>query len=280
MGAPDPEPISPEPTSPEPTSPEPTSPEPGDPEPSVAGGKTRLAAVIRSDFAGARWSSRLALAGVVVWLAYEWGPGNETLTPFILARVIGHFDGVAVIPLTALVGFAFTTVQQLASGFTALTGFSMFERTSGAAWRRLARRFDVVPGRWDQLSWPARCVLVFGLGTTAVVLVQITASGSVGVRRHRGVVVRSATLCGALVAAVGAFGASLALAGRRVDALRGATQGVLRVLGNPLFWFGLVVLGALVRGVRASTAQRSAGERFDGSVDSPGPPMDNGATRR
>ena len=207
----------------------------------------RLRRAVRSDFASAGLAPRLALIGVVFWLAYEWGPGNETVTPLLLAKVIGSTNGVAVIPFTALTGFAFTTVQQLASGFTALTGFSMFERTSRAAWQRLSGRFEVVPGRWQDLGWPARCALVFGLGTTAVVLVQITATGAVGIRRHRGVVVRSAALCGVLVGAIGAFGATVALIGRRVTALRAATEWILRILGNPLFWFGLVILGVVIR---------------------------------
>lgn len=207
----------------------------------------RLRRAVQLDFRAAGWRSRLALLAVVFWLAYEWGPGNETVTPFLLAKVIGHTSGAATIPLTAAVGFSFTTLQQLCSGFTALAGFSMFERTSGAAWRRLGQRFAVVPGSWQQMTWPTRCALVFGLGTTAVVLAQITGTGTVGVRRHRGVVVRSASLCGLLVAIIGAFGATVAMVGRRVDALAGTTQWMLRILGNPLFWFGLVVVVALVR---------------------------------
>ena len=74
---------------------------------------------------------------MVLWVTYEWGPGNETFTPWLLAQVIAGTDSAWVIPLTALVGFGFTAAQQLASGFTALAGFSMFDRTSRAAWNRL-----------------------------------------------------------------------------------------------------------------------------------------------
>lgn len=94
---------------------------------------TRFRAAVAADFQFARWHRRLALVAVVGWLAYEWGAGNETLTPWILAKVISNTHGAVAIPATAIVGFAFTTLQQLASGFTALTGFSMFDRTATAA---------------------------------------------------------------------------------------------------------------------------------------------------
>jgi hypothetical protein len=184
----------------------------------------------------------LALVGVVAWIAYEWGPGNETVTPWLLAKVIADTDSVWVIPLTALVGFGFTAVQQLASGFTALAGFSMFDNTSRAAWNRLRGQSHIAPGEWSSLGWGARSAIVFPLGTTSVALIQIMTTGEVGVRRHRRVVASSALLCAVLVGALGAMAAALALVGRAVPVLEGATNWILRVLGNPLFWIGLIVV--------------------------------------
>jgi hypothetical protein len=208
----------------------------------------RFRTAVRTDFAHATWPHRLALVGVVGWLIYEWGPGNETVTPWLLASVIGRNTGILSIAVTAAVGFTFTTLQQLASGFTALFGFSMFGLTSRAAWNRLQRNASTAPDQWSRMGWGARCALVFG--TTAVVLVQITASGEVGVRRHASVVVRSALLCGTLVGVIGALAAGVAVVGRRVSRLSGATEWVLRVLGNPLFWFGIVVCGVLIKVVQ------------------------------
>ncbi len=91
-----------------------------------------------ADFRDATWPQRLALAGMAFWLMYEWGPGNETVTPWLLAQVIAGTDSAWVIPLTAFVAFGFTAAQQLASGFTALAGFSTFERTSRSGVESLA----------------------------------------------------------------------------------------------------------------------------------------------
>ena len=70
-------------------------------------------------------------------------------------------------------------------------------------------------------------------------LIQIMTTGEVGVRRHRRVVATSALLCATLVGVLGAMAATLALVGRNVPALEGATNWILRVLGNPLFWLGV-----------------------------------------
>ncbi len=201
---------------------------------------------LSSDFRAAPWRRRFALVAVVGWLAYEWGPGNETITPWILANVVSGYSGVAVIPMAAAVGFALTSVQQLVSGFTALAGFSIFDRTSRAAWERLRGKSSVAPSDWNRLGLGARCVLVFGLGTTAVALVQIMSTGRTGVRRHASVVVRSALLCGTLVGSIAAAVAAMAFVGRSVEAWSGGTEWTLRVLGNPLFWIGLLLFGTLV----------------------------------
>lgn len=210
----------------------------------------RIRAAVSADFRTAPWLRRVALVAVVGWLIYEWGAGNETVTPWILAKVISDNKGSIAIPLTAAIGFGFTTVQQLASGFTALTGFSIFERTSGAAWQRLRGPNDTAPGEWSRLTMVGRCALVFGLGTTAVALVQIMATGKVGVRRHASVVVQSAVLCGTLVGCIGALAASVAVLGRNVTSLAGGTEWVVRILGNPLFWVGLLLLGVAVKLLR------------------------------
>lgn len=205
---------------------------------------------IRADFSDARWARRLLLLAVVGWLAYEWGIGNETVTPWLLVQVISGTTGLVVIPATFVVGFAFTAAQQFLAGTTVLWGFSIFHRTADASWRRLRSVTGSEPAGWSGLGWGGRAIVVFTLGTTAIALIEITTSGRVGVRRHLGVVARSAVLCGLLVGVVGAGVAALADAGRRIEALAGPTDWTLRILGNPLFWLTILALyaiGLLVR---------------------------------
>ncbi len=221
--------------------------QPGPEQPAIAESKPSVRNAASADFRNASWWQRLALIGVLWWVIYEWGPGNETFTPWLLARVIARTDSAWSIPLTALVGFSYTVAQQMASGFTALVGFSIFDRTSRAAWNRLRGKSDTAPGEWSGLGWGARSAIVFPLGTTSVALIQIMATGKVGVRRHRRVVAASAVLCATLVAAIGAMAAGLAFVGRNVPALDGATNSILRVLGNPLLWLAVIVFSVVGR---------------------------------
>lgn len=209
-----------------------------------------MRAAVVADFRESRWWQRVLLVATVGWLAYEWGAGNETLTPWLLVRVIADSSGFASIVATGLVGFGFTTGQQLASGFTTAAGFSMFSRTVRGAWAKLQARLNAVPGDWSKMSWLARALMVFALGTTAVVLIQVVSTGEVGVKRHRATVVQSAVLCGSLVGVAGAIVAGLVWAGRSVDWLESPTQWLLRVLGNPLFWIALLSVFVAVGWVR------------------------------
>lgn len=209
-----------------------------------------LRAAVTADFRASGPLRRFALCGVVFWLAYEWGIGNEVLTPWLLARVINDRPGLEAIPAAIVVGFAFTVLQQLLAGVTALAGFSLFHRTANAAWQRLGAQFGSIPGEWSKLGLFSRSVLVFGLGTTAVALVQITTTGEVGVRRHGRAVTESAVLCGTIVGLVAGGVGALAVVGRQIEMLAPFTEWMLRVLGNPLFWLGLLVLVAMVNIVR------------------------------
>lgn len=213
-------------------------------------GAQPLRAAVAADFRASDPLRCVALCGVVFWLAYEWGIGNEVVTPWLLARVITDRPGAEAIPAAVGVGFMFTVIQQLLSGLTALAGFSMFHRTARSAWQRLRAQFGSIPGEWSTLGLFSRSVLVFGLGTTAVALVQIMTTGEVGVRRHGRVVIKSAVLCGAIVGMVAGVVGALAVAGRRISMLAPFTEWMLRVLGSPLFWLALVVLVGLANVLR------------------------------
>jgi hypothetical protein len=222
-------------------------------------GWKRLRRAFVADFRSASWPRRFALVAVVGWLLYEWGAGNETLTPWIIAKVIKDSHGAISIPVTAGIGFGFTTLQQLASGFTALTGFSIFDRTAEAAWQRLRGQDETAPIEWTRLTPFRRCAVVFGLGTTAVALIQIMSTGKIGIRRHAKAVIQSAALCGTIVGSIGGTAASLAVLGRHVHALRTPTEWILRILGNPLFWVGLLLLGFLSNAIRRGLGKRNEG---------------------
>lgn len=207
------------------------------------------------DFRTSRWGPRLALVGVVAWLVYEWGPGNETVTPWILANLLDRYEGLVAVVVVGVVAFVFTTLQQLASGFTALAGFSVLHRTAQASWQRLERSNSGLRGGWWSMGWAARVAVVFGLGTTAVALMQIITTGRVGVRVHARAVATSAVVCGATLTAISVVCAGIVAVGRSVDAWRSTTDRLVDVLTRPWPW----LLLAAVMLVREVVAGRRAG---------------------
>lgn len=195
-----------------------------------------------ADFRTSRWGPRLALVGVASWLAYEWGPGNETVSSWVLANVLERYTGLDGVVLAVVIGFAITAVQQTASGLTALLGFSMLERTAAASWASLERSQSGLRGGWAAMGWPTRTAVVFGLGTTAVALMEITTSGQVGVRRHARVVITSAVLSGAVIAVVAGVASVVVAVGRAIEPLRPGTERLLGVLSQPWPWLALAAL--------------------------------------
>jgi hypothetical protein len=183
----------------------------------------------------------------------------------VLANLLDHFDGFTAVVVVGAVAFAFTTLQQLASGFTALVGFSVLDRTAQASWQRLERSNSGLRGGWWSMRWSTRAALVFGLGTTAVALMQIITTGQVGVRVHARAVASSAAICGAVVAVISAVCAGIVAVGRAVDAWSGATDRFVAILAQPWLW--LLLAAALV--AREAVAGRRAGAQAE-STERPG----------
>lgn len=212
---------------------------------------------VTTDLRTSAWPQRVLLVLAAGFIAYEWGLGNETVTPWLLSWVISEHEGWSTIVVAGLVGFGFTLIQQLASGLSVLAGFSLFDRSARAAWSRLARRVDPERLRWDGAGLGYRIVIVFTLGTTAVALLQIVTSGRVGVAAHRRAVVQAAFLCATAVGVIGCVAGVIGHVGRSIDVLSAPTDWVLRVLGNPLLWIGLIGLWFLAQRVGRSTAAAS-----------------------
>lgn len=219
---------------------------------------------VGQDLSGSTWPQRILLLATVGWVTYEWGFGNETVTPWILVRVVSDTSGAWSVLATAAVGFTFTLAQQAVSGLTAVYGFSMFRRTASAAHRSLRSRLDHEPRSWDGQPIGTKLLVVFVLGTTAVVLIESTTTGAVGLARQRRVVAQAALLVASFVAVIAAVGAAAVLVGRRVPALEPSTEWLLRILGNPLFWIALLL--ALIAGRRfAAWSSRSSSARSSGA---------------
>ena len=194
----------------------------------------------------------------MAWIVYEWGPGNETVTPWLVLNVIDRADhGAQVVVAAAVVGFGFTFVQQFLSGLTALVAFSLFERTASSSWDRLSAGGTKALRGWHGASIASKLAVAFTIGTSAVALVQIVTSGRVGVRTHLRAVSESAAAVGAVAGGIATVAGSLVWLGRSVSSMSGVTDSIVDVLGNPLLWLGLAAVALAVdwRSQRRSLAQ-------------------------
>jgi hypothetical protein len=227
-----------------------------------------LRASIAADFRESGWGRRFALIALVAWIVYEWGPGNETVTPWLVLQVIDRADhGVQVVLAAGTVGFVFTFVQQLLSGLTALVAFSLFERTAAASWDRLSVGGTRSLRGWHGASVVSKFAVAFTIGTSAVALVQIVTSGRVGVRPHARAVTESAVAVGAVAGGIATFAGALVWLGRSVSSLSGVTDSIVDVLGNPLLWLALAAAALAVDWRRH---RRSIGPEAHSAGSTPG----------
>ena len=55
--------------------------------------RSSLRACVADDLRRSTWWQRSLLLATVGWIAYEWGFGNETVTPWVLVRVVSSTSG-------------------------------------------------------------------------------------------------------------------------------------------------------------------------------------------
>ncbi len=196
----------------------------------------------KEDYHTAGFSQKVGLLATAGWLAYEWGPGNETVTPYIAAAVLERTDGYSGAAVTAAVAGGFTFVQQTASGMTTAATVSTFPRLAGTACEFADSKSAKDPGdrSWKNLGKWRQFDYAFLGGSSFVVTREAAATGNTDATYLKKQAVRSAAIAGGTVAALGAG----------LDTLSQSAQGtsmeneadiVVDIASNPLTWIGYVV---------------------------------------
>ncbi len=215
-------------------------------------GATTLRQALGHDFARASLRQWLLLAAAVAWLVYEWGPGNETVTPWILANILDDNPGSNSIYLLPIVGFLFTAVQQTMSGFTALAALSTFTSSAEVLFHRVAAGGVEGLGLtrvWKDRNIRERVFIGFMLGSTAVAVGEVVLGGSkVNKAAARRAVAASAVYTGLAVAVIAAVVAFLTWLGRSYERTAGGTEQVISLLSSPWPWL-VVATVVMVRWV-------------------------------
>lgn len=211
---------------------------------------------LAADFRAASSRQWLLLAAAIGWLIYEWGPGNETITPWILANVLQGNPGGNSIYLLPVVGFVFTAIQQSVSGLTALAALSTFSRSAQHLFDRIESAGVEGLGLtrpWKNRNLRERVFIGFALGSTAVAVGEVVLSGSnLDKPAARRAVVASALYTGAAVAVIAGAVAFLTWLGRSYERTDSATERIIGFLSSPWPWLALavVVMGRWILEIR------------------------------
>lgn len=204
---------------------------------------------VRGDFSQAAGFKVLGVIGVLGWMAFQWGWGNDVLLPPIIARA---FEGVddgetwpsaigAVLAGTGA-GSLFWAITQTLDGVIVLSGLRLVPGITDRVSRFLRRSGWVKP--FSELSFGTRFLIAYASGASILCLVDVFATGRQGLRTRGRMLFEAVALAVAGVALIVAVITIAVAVGARVPATEAAAEVVVRYARNPLTW--LVIYGSVV----------------------------------
>ncbi len=220
-----------------------------DPEPS-------LWSTIKGDFANATGARVLGVLGMMIWMAFQWGWGNDVLLPPIVARAFDAIDdsstwpsAIGAIGAGTVAGSGFWGITQAFDGVVVLAGFGLIPATTARISRTLRRHGLVKP--YHELSFGTRFFVAYLSGASVLCLIDVMATGRPGLQPRRRILAEAVAMAVAGVAIVIVVITSAIAIGARVPATEGAAEFVVRYARNPLTWlalYGTLALGSAIAG--------------------------------
>lgn len=205
----------------------------------------------RSDFTQAAGIRLLGVAALFAWMAFQWGWGNDILLPPIVARAFEAVDdgdtwasAIGSVLAGTGAGSLFWGLTQTLDGVIVLSGLRLVPATTARLSRFLKRQGWVKP--YSELSLGARYLIAYVSGASVLCLVDVFATGKLGVTTRWKILAGAVALSVAGVAVTVAVVTTVTAVGRRVPATADAAEVILRYARNPLTW--LVIYGTIVGG--------------------------------
>ena len=215
-------------------------------EPQTTGPLPPIWQVARDDLRAASGFGILAVACLLVWMAFQWGFGNDTVLPWLSALTFDAVDdretwgrGLSAIGLTALTGFTFWAVSQALDAVVMLAGLKLVPGLTQRLSIFLRRKGWVSP--YDELKLSTRWIMAYGAGASIPCLVDFFATGEQGIQRRKRMIIESTLLSAGSVGIVIALVAFAAVLGVRIPATASGAETFIRYARNPLTW--IVILG-------------------------------------
>lgn len=204
----------------------------------------RLRAAVSSDFRAAAGLRLLLVVIMLGWLAYQWGFGNDATLPTLVANAVLAIDdgesirrGAFAIAAGFAVGFLFTLVTQVVDVLIVMLGFSQLPSTT--AWISSYLRKKGWVKAYADMTWTGRWMLAYGVGTSAVLLVDRFARNKTSTDDQNRIIVISTALASISVGLVSAIIVTIAISALRFPATERAGEIVIRVASNPFTWLAL-----------------------------------------
>lgn len=201
---------------------------------------------IRADLSGASGLRLLAAALLLVWLAFQWGIGNESLTAWSSSVVFDSIDdretwlqGLAAAGLAGFVGFLIWTITQTLDAVLVISGMALIPRSIDRVSRFLRQKGWVTP--YSEMKWSTRWILAYATGASAVCLVDVLATGRSGLAGRRRMIVSSVLLSSVTIGAIVFLVGVAAVVAVRVPATADEAETFVRYARNPLTW--IVIIG-------------------------------------
>lgn len=204
---------------------------------------------VRGDIRRATGRRLAGVLVIVVWMVFQWGWGNDIVLPTIVVRTFEAVDdgqtwlaGGSAIGAATLVGGLFWALTQSIDVWLVVSGCALIPGVTNRISDALRRQGLVKP--YAELSLATRLVLAYMSGASLLCLLDVFATGEVGLRHRRAIVIEAISLAIATVSIVVVIVTSALALGARVPATRGVTDVVVQFARNPLTW--LAIYGAFV----------------------------------
>jgi len=215
----------------------------------------RVLNAAKEDWAHTTATQRLILIVVAVGIAYEWGIGNEIVTPWLSSLLLDRLgDGIGGALAAAGLVAVFTALQQVAVGWLTLYAMAVTPSVVDTAADAVRARFGFVVPSWWTLPRFQAVAVSFSLGGTFVAVEESLAAAP---RRRHTVVVSSVVCATTVFVVVGVIGVLVLACDGTV--LEGAARTLMRILSNPMPWCVVAIGPSVVKWVRERHATTSAG---------------------
>ncbi len=226
---------------------------------------------VKGDLSQAKGWRIFAVVGLLVWMAFQWGWGNDILLPSIVARVFDATDdgetwasGIAAVAAGTGAGALFWGVTQAFDGIVVLTGLRLLPGITARISNFLTKKGWVKPVA--ELPRGTKFLIAYATGVSVLCLVDVFATGRHGLRSRGRMLVEGVGLAVAGVAPIVALITGLTVLGARVEVTADAAEVAVRYARNPVTW--LVIYGTIV-GISALISRLTGDKPGDAVTDSP-----------